>query len=375
MDKLPPMEERLLRLLHHRSESLSRGEAIGLPVQHTSAFYLPNDPQDGDYSYTRDGNPTWTAVEAQLSILEAAPALAFPSGMAAISAIMLTELRPGDTLIMPSDGYYGVRAFAAEVLVPFGIEVTHWPTVDYAHAPIAGAKMILIESPSNPGLDAFDIKAVVEQAHAAGVRVAVDNTTMTPLLQQPLDLGADLVAVSDTKAMSGHGDVLFGHVASRDEDAMKRIATWRKVSGAIPGPAEAALVHRGLETLEVRLERMCANAMQIATRLKTNKAVSDVRYPGLPGDPSHGLMAAQARDFGFVVGFCLPDKSSAEAFLSACSAVTNATSFGSIHTSAERRARWGEPIPDGFIRLSVGCEPLEPLWSDIERALNQAGRV
>ncbi|MEO0881305.1 MAG: cystathionine gamma-lyase [Pseudomonadota bacterium] len=373
MDKTPPpIEERLLRLLHHRSEGLKRGEAIGLPIENTSTFYLPGDPQDGDYSYTREGNPTWTAVEAQLSILEAAPALAFPSGMAAISAIMLTELRPGDKLIMPSDGYYGVRAFAANVLEPFGVSVVHWPTADFATAPIEGAKMILIESPSNPGLDACDINAVVERAHAAGARVAVDNTTLTPLLQQPLDLGADLVAVSDTKAMSGHGDVLFGHVASRDAEAMQRVATWRKVSGAIPGPTEAALVHRGLETVEVRLARMCSNAMAIARRLSRHSKVSGVRYPGLTEDPSHQIMAKQSRDFGFIIGFCLPDKTIAENFLSACTAVTNATSFGSVHTSAERRARWGEAIPEGFIRFSVGCEPLEPLWHDIQRALETA---
>ncbi|MEM6900384.1 MAG: cystathionine gamma-lyase [Pseudomonadota bacterium] len=370
MDKPPPsMEERLTRLLHHRSEGLTRGEAIGLPIQHTSAFYLPDDPRDGDYSYTRDGNPTWTGVEAQLSILEAAPALTFPSGMAAISAIMLTELRPGDTFIMPSDGYYGVRAFAAEVLVPFGIKVVHWPTADYANAPLGGAKLVFIESPSNPGLDACDIAALTARAHEAGARVAVDNTTMTPLLQQPLDLGVDLVAVSDTKAMSGHGDVLFGHVASRDAEAMKRIATWRKVSGAIPGPAEAALVHRGLETLEVRLDRMCDTAGTIAPRLVAHAAVRDVRYPGLVDDPSHDLLAQHARGFGFIIGFCLADKAAAERFLAACTAVTSATSFGSVHTSADRRARWGESVDDGFIRLSVGCEPVEPLWADIERAL------
>lgn len=366
------MEERLLRLLHHRSEHLKRSDPVGLPIHHTSTFYLPDDPQDGDYSYTREGNPTWTAVEAQLSILEAAHAIAFPSGLAAISAIMLTELRPGDKLVMPSDGYYGVRAFAAEALAPIGIEVVHWPTADFANAPVDGVKLVLIENPSNPGLDACDIAAVAEKAHAAGARVAVDNTTMTPLLQQPLDLGADFVAVSDTKAMSGHGDVLFGHVATRDPETAKRIARWRQISGAIPGPAEAALVHRGLETLDVRMQRMCANAMEIAERLKTHANVTDVRYPGLPSDPSHDIMARQARGFGFIIGFTLPDKSSAETFLNACTALTNATSFGSVHTSAERRARWGEPIPEGFIRLSVGCEPVEPLWADIERALRTA---
>lgn len=363
------MERRLLRLIHHRSHGLERGESIGLPVTQTSAFYLPGDPGNDTYSYTRDGNPTWDAVEAQLGILEDAPTIAFPSGMAAIAAVLYSILRPGDRLVLPSDGYYGVRAFAEGALAPMGVDAVTWPTADFINAPMEGARLVWLETPSNPGLDVCDIVAVAEKAHAAGALVGADNTTMTPLLQAPLDLGVDIVAASDTKAMSGHGDVLFGHVASRDERLMAAVRDWRKLSGAIPGPAEAALVHRGLETLDVRLERMCATAGLIAERLTGHPTVSGVRYPGLAGDPSHALGTKQMRRFGFLIGFELADAAAADEFLAACDGLVTATSFGSTHSSAERRGRWGDDVAAGFIRLSVGCEPAEALWAEIEKAL------
>lgn len=363
------MDERLVQLLHHRSHGLNRGDPISPPIHQTSAFYLPDDPKDGDYSYTREANPTWTAVEAQISILEAAPAIVFPSGMAAIAAILYTQLRPGDRLIMPSDGYYGVRAFAEQALRPIDIEVTYVPTPEFGNTHFDGARLVWIETPSNPGLDVCDIADVVARAKAAGAMVAADNTTLTPLLQQPLDMGVDAVAVSDTKAMSGHGDLLFGHAASRDKDIMAQVETWRRYAGAIPGPAEAALVYRGIETLEVRLQRMCANAMDIAHQLKNHIAVKSVRYPGLVDDPSHTLMKTQATAFGFIIGFTLASKAAAEAFIAASEVTCSATSFGSVHSSAERRARWGEDVAEGFIRLSVGCEPAGQLWDGIEAAL------
>lgn len=363
-----PIADRLVRLLHHRRAGLKRGDPIGLPVVQSSAFHLPGGPE-ADHVYGRDGNPTWTAVETQISILEDAPALAFPSGMAAITAVLMTELRPGDRILLPSDGYYVVRAFVQEVLVPMGILATEWPTADFASAPVEEAKLVWAETPSNPGLDACDIAALAARVHAAGGRLAVDNTTMTPLLQSPLDLGADIVAASDTKAMSGHGDVLFGHVATRDKAAMARLKRWRKISGSIPGPAEAALVHRGIETLELRLARMVETAGLIAPRLAEHPAVRALRYPGLPGDPAFAITRQQARGAGFLIGFTLKDEAAAEAFLNRCTALFPATSFGSVHTSAERRARWGDNVPEGFVRLSVGCEPAGALWAAISQAL------
>lgn len=363
------IEKRLLKLLHHRDADLRRGESIGLPVTPTSAYMLPGDPQEGDYTYTREGNPTWSAVEAQLAILEDAPTIAFPSGMGAIAGVLYALVRPGQTLILPSDGYYTVRGLVSEYLVPMGVQAIEWPTADYVHAPIEEADFIWLETPSNPGLDVCDIAAITARAKAVGAVTIADNTTLTPLLQTPLDLGVDVVASSDTKAMAGHGDVLFGHVATRHPDIYETVKRWRKLAGSIPGPAEAALVHRGLETLDVRLNRMCETAGFIAERLQAHSKVGKVRYPGLPGDPSHQIAVKQMRQFGFLIGFELESKAAADGFLDQCTALVNATSFGSVHSSAERRARWGDNVPPGFIRLSIGIEPCQSLWDEIDRAL------
>ena len=210
----------------------------------------------------------------------------------------------------------------------------------------------------------------VRVSEAPGAKVIVDNTTMTPLLQRPLDLGADLVVAADTKAPSGHSDVLMGHVAGRDAGLMGRVRDWRRMAGAVPGGFEAWLVHRGLETLEVRLERMCASAATLAERLADHPAVGALRYPGLADDPSHRAVASgQMGNGGFLIGMTLADAGVAERFLADCPYIAQSTSFGGTHTAGERRARWGDPVAGGFIRLSVGVEPVEPLWAAIEAAL------
>lgn len=362
------LDKRLLALLHHRDAGLAKGEAVALPITATSTYATPGSPQ-AEYTYTREGNPTWSAVEDQLSILEGAPCVAFPSGMAAIAAVLYTQLKPGDTCVMASDGYFAARALMDEFIVPLGVKVIYQPTAGVEAADFAGAALVWIETPSNPGLDVCDIAAVAGRAHAAGARLALDNTTATPLLQSAFDLGVDIVAMADTKAMNGHGDVLFGHVASPDPGVIETVKRWRKLSGNIPGPHEAGLVHRGLETLDVRLERMCTNAGVVAERLAAHAQVSNVRYPGLASDPAHALAAKQMARFGFLIGFELASEQAADAFLAACGGIVTATSFGSVHTSAERRARWGDDVAPGFVRLSVGCEPVEALWAEIEAAL------
>ncbi|MEO9969394.1 MAG: cystathionine gamma-lyase [Hyphomonadaceae bacterium] len=369
-DPVRPTEQdkRLLALLHHRDKLLAKGDSIGLPVTPTSAFYLPGEP-DGSYSYTRENNPTWRAVEDQLALLEDAPVVAFPSGMAAIAAVLYSQLEAGDKIIIPSDGYFAGRALADTFLKPLGVEILTWPTADFANAPMEGAKLVWAETPSNPALDVCDLARVANRARAAGALSMADNTTLTPLLQAPLDLGIDIVASSDTKAMSGHGDVLFGHVASRKPELLDRVRLWRKLSGAIPGPFEAAQLHRNLETLDVRLDRMCATAALVAERLAAHAKVTNVRYPGLADDPSHTIALKQMRGFGFLIGFDLADAAAADRFLDTCDGLIVATSFGSVHSSAERRARWGDNVADGFIRLSIGCEPAEALWAEIDRAL------
>ena len=194
---------------------------------------------------------------------------------------------------------------------------------------------------------------------------------MTPFGQRPLDLGADVLVSSDSKAIKGHSDTCFGHVASRNSSLMGEVRDWRKLSGAIPGFFEAWLVHRGLETLELRFDRICSSAMTLAARLATHPRVESVIYPGLPSHPGHETAKKQMRRFGGVIGVTLSNEIDAEHFINgATDFVLPVTSFGGIATSAERSARWGDQVPAGFVRLSVGCEPVEVLWGEMKSVLD-----
>jgi cystathionine gamma-lyase len=359
--------ERIARLLHARAD-LAPGEPVAPPIVMASSYHLPGLPADAPFQYGRFHNPSWDAVEHALAILEDAPVVAFPSGMAAIAAVLYSQLRAGDRVLLPSDGYYTTRALAEKFLGPLGVSFDLRATADFMAGGFAGYRLVWIESPSNPGLDVCDIAAVAAAAHAAGAKVVVDNTTMTPLGQRPLDLGADFVVAADTKAPGGHADVLFGHVASRDKALLDAVRDWRKLSGAIPGPFEAWLVHRGLETLELRFSRMCDSAVEIARRLAVHEGTVSVRHPGLGNDPAHAIARKQMAKFGSLVGVTFASEALAEKFI-ACRFIRPSTSFGSVHTSAERRARWGDAVAPGYVRLSVGCEPLEALWAAMEEAL------
>ncbi len=365
---LTAIDERFVRCLHHSTSSTETGGAFTPPVVHTSVYRLADDPS-GAYQYARWANPTWTALEEALVILEDAETVTFPSGMAAIASLLYSTLKSGDRLLLPSDGYYTVRLFAEKYLVPMGVIVDHCPTPEAATRSLGRYRVVWVETPSNPGLDLADIGAVVRNAKAAGAIVAVDNTTMTPLGQRPLDLGADVVVSADTKALNGHSDVLFGHVSSRDASLIGAVRDWRKIAGSVPGPQEAWLVHRGLETLEVRYSRMCANAQAIAERLEPHPKVLALRYPGLASHPAHRLAQAQMTSGGSLIALTVTDKAAAERFMEACTMMRASTSFGGVHTCAERRARWGDAVPEGFIRMSVGCEPTQVLLAEIERAL------
>ena len=289
--------------------------------------------------------------------------------MAAIAAVLLRPLKPGDRILLPSDGYYTVRVFAERYLIPMGVIVEQVPTAETAERALEGYRVVWVETPSNPGLDLADIAAIALRAKSSGAVVVVDNTTMTPLGQRPLDLGADVVVSADTKALNGHSDVLFGHVSSRDASIATAVRDWRKIAGAIPGAFEAWLVHRGLETLEVRYARMCANAQLLAERLSTHPKIESVRYPGLASHPAHALARRQMACGGSLIALTLAGRDAAERLIDHCDLMRASTSFGGVHTSAERRARWGDAVAPGFIRLSVGCEPAEVLWRAIERAL------
>ncbi len=364
-------KSRAAAMAHLRGRKLAKGDPVALPLTPASMYHLPGDPS-GVRQYGRFDNPTWEATEDLLAHLEDAPAVSFPSGMAAISALFFSLLKSGDRVLLPSDGYYTTRVLADRFLAPMGVNFDLRPTAVFAEQGFEGYRMVFVETPSNPGLDLCDLKAVANAAHSAGAIVAADNTTMTPFGQRPLDLGADIVVAADTKAPNGHSDTLFGHLASRNPEFVEAAREWRKLAGAIPGPFEAWMVHRGLETLEVRFDRMCSSAETLAPRLAQHRSVQSLRFPGLKSDPAHNLAAAQMSRFGFLIGITLKDAGTAEKFINQCELIQPATSFGGIHTSAERRARWGDNVADGYVRLSIGCEPVEALWSALESALDKA---
>ncbi|MFJ2195531.1 cystathionine gamma-lyase [Streptomyces violaceusniger] len=343
-------------------------------------YHLPGDPV-GPYTYGRDGNPTWSLLERAISELESpgtdAETVVFSSGMGAISAVLLSQLRQGDAAVLPSDGYQLLPALV-ERLEGYGVTVRTAPTGEDAQLAALDdrTKLLWLETPSNPGLDVCDIRRLAEAAHARGTLVAVDNTLATPLGQRPLELGADFAVASGTKALTGHGDVLLGYVTCRDPRLAAEVRAWRKTVGAIPGPMEAWLAHRSLATLQLRVDRQAATALALAEALRERPEITGLRHPGLPTDPAHRLAAGQMRGgrFGCVVSFTLPDKECAERFLDALRLVDDATSFGGMRSTAERRGRWGgDAVPEGFIRFSVGAEDPDDLIADVLRALDAAG--
>ena len=341
--------------------------------QFSSTFTTPGEPSAHALTYGRFHNPTWTAWEEALGLLDGGQTVAFASGMAAIAAVFGVTLRPGDLVVLPADCYYTVRVLGSSWLEPMGIRVRVVAMSGRLDAAaVEGARLVWLETPSNPRLEVCDIAGTVEVARAHGAIVAVDNTTATAYLQQPLALGATYVVAADTKALIGHSDVILGHVSTADEQRAAALRTWRTQQGAIPGPMEAWLAHRALPTLPLRLSRQCATAQRLAESLAQHPAVSAVYYPGLPAHPGHDVAARQMHAFGSVVSFDLGARERAETFLRSLTIVREATSFGGIHSAAERRARWGgDAIGDGFIRFSVGCEATEDVIDDVVQALQR----
>ncbi|CAN5280659.1 cystathionine gamma-lyase [soil metagenome] len=323
--------------------------------------------------YGRYDNPTLRGYEQALSQLDGGTALVLPSGMAALAAVLFTALSAGDRVVVPSDGYYGTRALAQEELRGFGVDVVEVPTPEIeafaTRGALRGARLVIVETPSNPGLDLCDIEAVSAAAHRDGVLVAVDNTTATPLGQRPLDLGADLCIASDTKALSGHSDLLLGHVTTRDDALAQRLRDWRTRSGVVPGPFEVWLAHRSLGTLDLRLARQAANALAVAAALAEHPAVQGLRHPWLPGDPAYALAGRQMLRPGGVLSFRLADAEAVSRFLVHSRLAVAATSFGGLHTTVDRRAQWSaEQVPEGFVRVSCGCEDTADLVTDLSAA-------
>ena len=359
-------------LILHAGYSPSTEAGVSLPGPQFSATYTtPGDPAQHPLSYGRFHNPTWTRWEEALGVLEGGHVVAFASGMAAVAAVFGVCLKPGDTLVLPADAYYTTRVFASHWLNTIGIHTRLVPTREPPVADtLEGARLLWLETPSNPQLDVCDIAEWVRLARAQRVLVAVDNTTATAYLQQPLALGADYVVASDTKALTGHSDLVLGHVATTDQEQATALRAWRTEHGAIPGPMEVWLSHRSLATVSVRLKQQCSSAQQLAAFLTSQPAVEAVYYPGLSSHPGHAIAKQQMQAFGTVVSFDLGTRTRAERFLASLTLVREATSFGGVHSSAERRARWGgDTIGEGFIRFSVGCEWVEDVLSDVAGAL------
>ena len=354
-----------LRLLHHRVSRLEDGEPVAEPLVTTSTFRLGDQPPD-DAIYGRYATPNVLACEGRLAELEGASCVLFAAGMGAIAGVMLATLKAGSRVVLPSDGYFHSRVVAGDILAPFGVEAVEVPTREMAHADLSGAALVLVETPSNPGLDLVDLRALAGRAHAAGARLAVDNTFCTGLLQRPLALGADVVVAADTKAAGGHSDLILGHAATADPALEARLRAIRKFAGMIPGPFEAWMLSRSLETLELRIGRMCANAAMLAEALAA--AGVAVRWPGAEGHPDRDLAARQMAAPGLVLGATFADRAAAEGFARRAG-LLEATSFGGTHTSVDRRARWGDAVPDGFLRIAAGIEPTAPLRAAVEAAL------
>ena len=349
------------------------GGPINRPIS-LSATYRSG----GRRAYAREGNPTWAAFEEVLGALEGGACLAFASGMAAAAALLET-LPAGARIAVSGVAYHGVGELvrdraAAGRLRPEFVDVADHEAVAAA---CEGAALLWLETPTNPLLGVVDIGAAARIARERGAMVVVDNTFATPLRQRPLALGADVVLHSATKFLGGHSDLLLGALVTADRELFERFDRRRVTDGSVPGVMESFLALRGLRTLAVRLDRAERTAAELARRLADHPAVERVRYPGLPEDPGHRLAAEQMSGFGAMLAFeTVGDADAADRVCDAVRLITHATSLGGVETLLERRARYPTEAragtPPALIRLSVGIENVEDLWSDLDRALAQA---
>jgi cystathionine gamma-synthase len=375
-------------VVHLGRPPVTPGGPVNSPVVMSSTFQ-----QGGRLMYGRDGNPTWESLEEVLGGLEGGSALVFASGMAAIAAVMEMLPVPG-RVVVAGDAYNGTRRFLTDVsgrgrLRFRTVDVTDTAATLTACAEVVEAPgrpsgapgqfgdrgLLWLESPTNPLLAVADLEALIDGAHQLGMDVAVDNTFATPLLQRPLDLGADVIVHSATKLLAGHSDVVLGATVVRRDDLVESLAVRRSLHGAIAGPWEAWLVLRGVRTLSVRVERAQANAGELARRLAKHPHVETVRYPGLPDHPGHALACRQMRGFGTMVAFDVAGGAvAAEAVVGAVRLATAGTSLGGVETLIERRGRWAgeQGLPPGLLRMSVGIEDVEDLWRDLDMALQVA---
>jgi cystathionine gamma-synthase len=339
---------------------------------------------DGSYHqgrvYTRADNPTYEQAERMLAMLEGGKnCILFASGMAAAIAVF-QSLLPGDHVVVARVLYWGVRKWLAEFGLSWGLDVEFVDTGDLRAVAMAirpgATRLVWVETPANPTWDVTDIRAVCDLAHAAGARVAVDNTVPTPVLTRPLELGADLVVHSATKYLNGHSDVLAGAVLSaRDDPFWQRMRSWRRTAGAVPGPFEAWLLVRGMRTLFLRVRRASETALAIARHFERHPGLSAVLYPGLPSHPGHAIAAHQMKGgFGGMLSLRVAGGADrARAVLAAVKVFKRATSLGGVESLIEHRSSMegpSSPVPDDLLRLSVGIEAPADLIADLEAALD-----
>jgi len=364
--------------------------AIMTPIFQSTTFVQASPGKHQGYEYARTGNPTRTALEANLAALEGAGhGICFASGMAATDAVVRL-LKAGDHVVASDDLYGGTYRLFTEVFARFGMEFSFVDLADpeaVEGAISPATRMIWIETPTNPLMKVVDIARLAERARAAGALVAVDNTFATPYLQQPLALGAHLVVHSLTKYLGGHSDVIGGAVLTDDAELASRLHYLQNAAGGVPGPLDCFLVLRGTKTLHLRMEQHCRNGMQVAEYLAEDPRVGHVYYPGLPDHPQHALAARQMSGFGGMVSFELKEDSveRARKFCESTQIFALAESLGGVesliehpaimtHASVPQDVRLRYGLRDGLIRLSVGVEDGEDLVDDLRQALDAAHR-
>lgn len=343
---------------------IQRGGPLAPPLVPASTFLTPGDPHAYPFAYGRMDNPTWVALEAAHAELAGGRTVSFASGMAACAAVIDALLPRGGLVVAPADGYFTLRSLLAARCVPTRL-VDSGDPLALAHA-APGAALVWLETPTNPGLNVLDIRATAAACRNAGALLVVDNTLASCAGQDVLGLGADVAVVSATKITSGHSDAVLGLAVAKSDDIVEKLRAARTIGGAIPGVLEAWLCLRGMKTLALRLPQASSSALAAAQMLSR----FDARYPGLPGHPQHSLARAQMKQFGPVLTFDLGTRDRADRFLARLRLVAEATSFGGVETTVERRARWGgDAISPGLLRMSVGLEPIDLIIADLKSGL------
>ena len=327
--------------------------------------------EGGPIGYGRYGNEAWSALEEAISVLEGGKTLIFSSGMAAISSVY-SLLPQGAIIVAAENGYQGTTTMLKKMHEAKKLEVrfVNLPNTDEVLKALPGAQMLYLESPTNPAIEVVDLPVVIAAGKKTGSIVVVDSTLATPMVQNPLALGADIALHSVTKYLSGHSDILLGCVVTNDESIFERVEQARRYGGAIPGPFEAWIALRGLRTFALRMQRSQGNAMELAKRLEKDPRVLRVRYPGLASDPYHERAKSFMKGFGAMISFEVKaDIAQIDKMCNSSTLITNATSLGGVESIWERRRRWAtesHTIPENLIRFSVGIENVDDLWSDIQ---------